>query len=244
MNDTQLLLSRLDDCIDDYYSGELSFLGFLNESEIATCCGYLKNRYVDYTLFGGYPNSTRAFIFLGTDINFDKVPIRPLLICTNQGNTLSHRDYLGSLMGLGIKRECVGDILFIENGQVVVFVREEISGYIISELKSVGSTSVSVAEYTGDTSMFYSKTVELKFNVSSLRIDNIVSSIVCCSRSDAVLLITSDKVLINHLSVKKPSCNISNDDIISIRGKGKYIYKGISGTTRKGNLIISVLHYI
>ncbi len=244
MNDTQLLLSRLDDRIEDYYSGKSSFIGFLNESEIAICCGYLKNRYVDFTLYGGYPDSTRAFIFIGTDINITEVPIRALHIFATSDDTLTHRDYLGSLMGLGIKRECIGDILYIDKGQVVVFVRDEISEYIISELKSVRKTSVKVTYYTGDTSKFCYKTEELKFNVSSLRIDNVVSSIACCSRSDAVLLITSDKIFINHLSVRKPSNNVSDGDIISIRGKGKYIYKGISGTTRKGNLIISVLHYI
>ncbi len=244
MNETQLLLSRLDDCIDDYYIGSDAFLGFLNESELAQCCGYLKNKYIDFALYGGYPDATRAFVFLGSDFEPTKVPIKVLLISSNSPQTLTHRDYLGSLMGLGIKRDCIGEILNIENNKVVVFVKTEISDYLKQELKSVGRSSVTVTEYTGDTSRFESKTEELKFNVSSLRIDNVVSSIACCSRSDAALYISSDKIFINHLSVKKPSCNITDGDVISIRGKGKYIFKGISGTTKKGNLIISVLHYI
>lgn len=244
MDDTQLLLSRIDDLIEDYYYGKTSFIGFLNESELSVCCRYLKNRYIEFSVFGGYPDSTRAYLFLGADFDKENVPIRTLSIESTSQNELTHRDYLGSLMGLGIKRECIGDILILKKGQALVFVREEIADYIKSELKSVRRDSVKVSDYELDTSNFTVKKDEVTFTISSLRVDNIVSSLARCSRSEAVALIEDDKVFVNHLSIKKPSANISEDDIISIRGIGKFIYKGISGTTRKGNLIISVLHYI
>lgn len=244
MDDTQLLLSRLDDIIEDYYSGEKPYLGFLNESELSICCGYLKKRYIDFVVYGGYPDSTRAFLFLGFDFPHDDLPIRTLSIVSTSQNELTHRDYLGSLMGLGIKRECIGDILIIKRGQALVFVKSEIADYIKSELKSVKRDSVSVSDYESDTSEFKINKEDLTFTVSSLRIDNVISSLAKCSRAEALELIAADKVFVNHLSVKKPSANISVEDIISIRGVGKFVYQGTSGTTRKGNLIISVLHYI
>lgn len=143
-------MSRLDDCIESYYSGDFTYLGFLNESEIAICSAYLRNRYVDFSLYGGYPDSTRAFIILGTDVDIDRVPIRPLMISDNSCDELTHRDYLGSLMGLGIKRECIGDIRILQKGKAVIFVKEEIARYIINELKNVKRALVSVCEYMGN----------------------------------------------------------------------------------------------
>lgn len=244
MNDTQLLLSRLEDCIESYYSGESASIGFLNESEIAICVGYLKNRYIDFILYGGYDNASRAYVCLGDDTDSLSISIQPLLITTSSSRDLTHRDYLGSLMGLGLKRECIGDILILSEGKAVAFVRKDISEYIKTELTSVGHESVKVSDYTGDDSDFIKQTEELTFNVSSVRIDNVISAICRCSRSDASQLILSDKVFINHLNVRKTSQSVNADDVISVRGFGKYIFSGICGTTRKGNLIISVLHYI
>ncbi len=244
MTELQLLFSRVDDVILDAEYGGDGFLGFLNEMEASQVSSYLKNRGVDFTLFGGYPQATRVYLSVNCFNNNDSFPITPVIISSKGSRSLSHRDYLGSIMGLGIKRECVGDIILLSDTQAVVFVRSEMFVHIKRDLDKVARDSVTVSVYTGDTSTLSSEKEELRLIVSSMRIDNIVSSLINCSRSKASELIAQDCVFCNYFQVKKPSLNICTGDVISIRGYGKFIIGENAGKSRRDNLIINVLHYV
>lgn len=240
MDDTKLLLSRVKDLIRNN-CGEDNFLGFFNEHETSVVSTFLDKNYVEYSLYGGYENATRVMLSLGfSDSQF---PITPLHVKSRGTKSLTHRDYLGSLMGLGIKRECVGDIITLNDKEAVVFVRSDISAYIQSELSKVASSSVNVSLYQGDTSEFTANFEQLRLIVSSMRIDNVVSACANCSRAGSAQLISGEKVFVNYLQANKPSKLLSEGDVISIRGCGKFIIAQQMGITKKDRLVINVLHY-
>ncbi len=244
MTELQLLLSRVEDVILNAEYGSDSFMGFLNEIEAAHVSSYLKNRGVDYTFFGGYPQASRVFLCISLSDNTPQFPITPVLISSKGSRPLMHRDYLGSLMGLGIKRECVGDIVLLSDTQAVVFVREEMFPHIERDLDKVARDSVTVSIYTGDTTTLSSTTENIRLVVSSMRIDNILSSLINCSRSKAIDLIASDCVFCNYFQMKKPSHSVCTGDVISVRGYGKFIIGENVGKSRRDNLIINVMHYV
>ncbi len=243
MDEAKLLLSRLDDLVYSCKYGSCTCLGFLNERECSTAVSYFRNRGVDYTLYGGYKNATRVYICVTLNAE-PEFPITALKITAKGSKVLTHRDYLGSLMGLGIKRECIGDIVKLTDKEAVVFVRNDIAEHIMRELDKVGRESVTVVVYTGDTDNLSSKTEELSLIVTSMRIDNFVSACINSSRAEADRLISSDMVFVNYLQVSKPAQTVSEDDVITIRGYGKYIVGALTGRTKRDRLVIKVLHYI
>lgn len=244
MDETKLLLSRLDDLVCQGYSEGCASIGFLNERECAVAVGYLKNLGVDFSVYGGYKNASRAYICISSDETQMSFPVKTLKVSSRGMRELSHRDYLGSLMGLGIKRECIGDIVTLNEKEAVVFVREEIAQHIIRDLDKVGHESVVVSFYDDDTDSLSSKTENLKLIVTSMRADNFVSSCINSSRSEALRLLSSDMVFVNYLQVNKPAQMVKEGDVVSIRGYGKYIVSSFAGKTRSDRLVINVLHYI
>ncbi len=244
MTDSQLLISRIEDAILSSEYGEPSFLGFLNEVEAAEACGYLKNRRVNFTLSGGFPQASRVYLCICDSTDSVRFPITALSIKSTGSKPLTHRDFLGSLMGLGIKRECIGDILLSSDNQAVVFVREDMAPHIIRDLDKVSRDRVKVSYYSEDIESLCNRTEDSRIIVSSMRIDNLVSSLVGCSRSVASELIKNDKIFCNYLLVKKPSLVIVKDDIISIRGYGKYIIGDFAGKSRRDNIILNISRYV
>lgn len=158
--------------------------------------------------------------------------------------TLGHRDYLGALMGEGIKREKVGDILVHEKGAQII-VASELADYLAENFRQVGSVSVFVKK--SQISALNSteiRTISLKFTVSSPRIDNIVSGVFGISRKDAVSAISHGKVFVSGREITKPDFALKGGEKIVLRGKGKAIYNGVTGTSKKGKLYVDVEKYI
>lgn len=241
MDETRLLLSRLDDLIYKSYCGELEGFGFLNELEVSAAHNYLKNLRVEHCFFGGYPAATRMYLYL-TDDTFGFDDIVALKVEPKSEDNFTHRDYLGSLMGLGITRECIGDIL-LKDSFAIVFVRREISGYILQNLNSVGRASVTVTEYMGDLSILSPEFFETEVMLTSMRIDNFITSVCKCSRQKANEFIDSDRVFINYSCADKPSKTLNTGDTVSIRGFGKFKIGEILRNTKSGRLVLSVLQY-
>ena len=178
--------------------------------------------------------------------NPENCPIRLLdiVIPPTEHKTLGHRDYLGALMGEGIKREKVGDILVHEKGAQII-VASELADYLAENFRQVGSVSVLVKKSQisalGSTEI---RTISLKFTVSSPRIDNIVSGVFGISRKDAVSVISHGKVFVSGREITKPDFALKGGEKIVLRGKGKAIYNGVTGTSKKGKLYIDVEKYI
>lgn len=241
MDEVSLLLSRLDDLVYKCYCGENVSLGFLNEQEVSVAHNYLKNLNIRHCFFGGYPEAQRSFLYLCEDVA-EADDIVALKVTPKGQSQLTHRDFLGSLMGLGITRECVGDIL-LKDSFAVVFVRQEISDYVLQNLSTVGRASVSVKLFEGDKTELSPKLEEIEVLITSMRVDNFLCSICKCSRQTANEYISKGNMFLNYSEVQKPSKNLSSGDTLSIRGFGKYKIGEILRNTKSGRLVLSVLQY-
>ena len=160
---------------------------------------------------------------------------------SRSGRPLSHGDYLGALMGLGIQRESVGDILVRPDGADII-VPCEIADYIVKELSQAGQSRLDAEKH--EISELILPVREFRVfhdTVASLRLDNIVSSAFGLSRSKALMAIKSGLVFVDHVEVLKPSVMIKEGTEIVVRHKGRAILSEIGGTSKKGRQYITYL---
>ncbi len=218
------------------------FFGFLSEEEAAFLKPFLNKNGM---FFGGRDNAERVFVGVFPE-NIPKTekafPIKTLSLNYRKQKNLTHRDFLGSVLALGIKREAVGDIL-IEDGRAVLFVNSSVAPLILSELKTVGREGVLVTEGANQDLPSAEKREETVFTVSSLRLDCVISAVFSLSRNSATELIEQKLVRVNSIITEKPTKLIFEGDKISLRGKGKFTLKLLSGETKKGRLKIIVEKY-
>ena len=196
-----------------------------------------------YTLLGGYPDAERKIACFGNENNFGYAPCPPIeIICISPlsekfADDLSHRDFLGSLMGLGIKRETLGDIVISKNKGYLICL-ETIAQYIIDNLTKVRHTSVSCELCNEIPLEDLPQPKEKMVTVSSLRLDGIISAVYNLSRSKSSALIDGEKVFINGKLIKSNSAILKEYDIISVRGYGRFRYTEVLGTTKKDRIRI------
>lgn len=149
---------------------------------------------------------------------------------------LSHRDVLGSLMGLGIERGKFGDII-IGSGGATLLVTEEIAPYVIENFTKIAMVTVSVTPIGIDTiAPKEEKVKDIRTTVASLRLDAIASSGFSVSRTKIVAAIKAGLVQVNWTPAKGPSQEVKEGDIISLRGRGRMTVTAITGTSRKGRI--------
>lgn len=157
----------------------------------------------------------------------------------------THRDYLGGLMKLGIKREKVGDIVVFQEGAHII-VLDEISKFVhenISSLTRFSKSNIQVREIH-ELHKKEIKTEEIEIIVSSLRLDNIVSELAKTSRTKAEIIIREARVFLNFENILKNSKAVKEGDIITIRGKGRFKILKVLGNTKKGRIILSIEKYV
>ncbi|MEE1056910.1 MAG: YlmH/Sll1252 family protein [Acutalibacteraceae bacterium] len=242
-----LLIARINDLITASNKRHFPvFLGFLNEHEISVASQYLrKEKSINYRFFGGYNSSERCILAVA-QCNFDieeyYYPITGLCFRYKTDYKLSHRDFLGSLMGLGIKRESVGDIL-TGNGVAIVFVKDEIKEYVVSQIQKIGNVGVTIEEWDSIELPVKNEFEEINCTVSSARLDSIVSAVVLLSREKSSALIKQGLVFVNAFATENVSYTVKSGDKISVRGKGKFIVGEFSGVTKKGRLKLTVKKY-
>ena len=154
---------------------------------------------------------------------------------------ITHRDVLGSLMGLGIKRECVGDIIVDDN--IYVFVIKEMEKYVLNNLITIGKVSVNVNIISIDDikNINFDKYIEDTIIVSSYRLDNIISERCAFSREKAKQYITLKNVKINGIVNVNPDYTVKIDDLISIHRFGRFIIKEEINKTKKDKYVLRVL---
>ncbi|MBE6727682.1 MAG: hypothetical protein E7562_03430 [Ruminococcaceae bacterium] len=220
------------------------FLGFLTPDEAAAADKSLKTFGIKYRFFGGYDSAERTMLSCLPDW-CDEVdyPITSITFLYRACDKLTHRDFLGALMGLGLTRESVGDIL-VENGRTVVFVKSDISNFVVTQVSKVGSCGVTVKVGfelplpTAGTLMPFSDTV------SSPRLDSVVASLCSCSRNTACELISDGKVSVNSLMMEKNTRTVIAGDRITVRGKGKFIIDSVNDLSKKGRVILKYSKYV
>lgn len=201
-----------------------------------------------YLFSGGYPNAERKRIILLPSYYLAEVGEEGVTALQIEGNfkycSVSHRDYLGSLLSLGIKREKIGDLLVNENAAQVI-AATEIKDYILMNLDKVKKAGVQVKEIDLDQLQFKPEKVkEIKTTVASLRLDAVASSGFGVSRSKMVKEIAAELVKVNWKVVTNPSYLIKPEDVISLRGKGRMMIEEVKGETKKGRISLVLKRYI
>lgn len=156
----------------------------------------------------------------------------------------THRDYLGGLMKLGIKREKIGDIVVFDEGANII-VLNEIINFVKENLSSLTRFSKSTIQIKKIEELHIQEanTEEIQIIVSSLRLDNIVSELARTSRTKAEEVISSGRIFVNFENIMKESKILKEEDIITIRGKGRFRIIEILGNTKKGRFIVKVEKY-
>lgn len=194
---------------------------------------------------GGYPNAERTmFVCTPEYLDYDTDDIiSAIKISGRDISEITHRDCLGSLMGLGIVRENIGDILVC--GDVIyVFVKSEIADYIKSNLEKIGRHGVTTEVCPcADVTVPEAKTREIKGTVSSMRLDAIVAFSAGVSRSKACQMIEKGMVSLDWEVYESSSVKTEEDMLLSIRGVGRFKIRAVGGLTRKGRLGITVDKY-
>ncbi|WP_437130487.1 RNA-binding protein [Peptostreptococcus russellii] len=222
---------------------------FLNPFEIKNAVAIVNsNQDLACRIDGGYDDAERSVLSIFPyyqQVESSDVEISFLQIDGNfKFSSVSHRDYLGAILGLGIKREKIGDILVHED-YCQLIVESEISDYIIYNLDKVGNNRVSLKSIDRSDIIKSSQTFdERSLTISSLRLDNIISSVFKLSRQEATKLIDSGFVSVNYEKIYKNSSLVEGESVISVRKKGKFILSEVGDTTRKGKIKIKTKIFV
>lgn len=210
----------------------------------------IKNRFpeneIDINFFGGYEGSERNIIkFSSESYGYEETyPLCAISVRSKSKEVFSHRDYLGSVLGLGIRRELIGDIVIRET-DAIIFCLEEITSYIEDNLFKIGHANVTAKRVDDvDNLEIRRKFEELSITVSSMRADCVVSAICNVSRSGASELIERGLVTLNYEVLGSKDRSVNPSDVISVRGKGKFKIGNDTGLTRKGRIHINVEKYV
>lgn len=252
----KMLLAQVLDKIEFVKTrGKLEYTDFLDMYQISLVENFLKKiKFENYKLYGGYKDAERKVLIIYPEKydeimlekNYSKIlkAVRVTLPEEEKGK-YSHRNYLGGIVKLGLKREKVGDILVSDTGADII-VMEDFSEILKKELPSLTrfeNSKIEIIELK-DLRKKEIKIEDIKIIVPSLRLDNIVSDLARTSRSKAKQIIEQERVFINGQNETKLSKQIKLNDIITIRGKGRFVIKEFEGTTRSGRQVIVIEKYI
>ena len=195
------------------------------------------------SLFGGYEDAERKMYVYLPDYMEECSSIVCLRAVFYKDEHPNHRDFLGALMGCGITRESIGDILVSENS-CDFFVTEEIADYILQNFDKAGRTSLQITAIPLDqVSLPEQSFSEIKDTVASVRLDSIIASGFRISRTTAAEYILAGKAAVDGLPCEKPDKAIPENTKISVRGLGKLKLAQIGHTTKKGRISVTIHRY-
>lgn len=259
--DSAEFYSRLDDIRDRAAKGEIGISAFLTEGEVSRADQYLKSCGMTYFFFGGYGEAERKRLYIlpdymeytdgGEDKLFEEYELSSkivaLLISGSGYANLTHRDYLGSLLGLGIERSVMGDIVLLgtEESSAVLFCDERISVFILNDLERVGRDKVRIKKVDPESlSLPPRRFLHISTTVSSLRLDCVVAALCNLSRDKASALITGKSVDVEFITEEKIDRNLTPPCVISARGFGKYRLLNADTRTKKGKIRLEAKKYL
>lgn len=191
---------------------------------------------------GGYPDAERVLLLCLPEYLDPAEETGPLAVVRATvkpgGRTLTHSDYLGSLLGLGLSREKTGDILVREDGADFLVLEEIVpfllthydkAGRTLLHLESVPLSALAIPQEAG---------VMVSDTVASLRLDNVVSAAFSMPRTKAATAIASGRVFLNDREEQRPDASVAEGSKIVVRGSGRAFLREVSGPSRKGRLFV------
>lgn len=252
----KLLLAQVLDKIEFSRQREkIEYTDFLDMYQTALVKTFLRKiEYTNYVLFGGFEDAERKILIVYPEKytleiiekNYNKIiNVIRIILSDEEKGKYTHRNYLGGIIKLGMKREKVGDIIVSEDGADIL-VKQESAETLKQELGTLTRFENSKFELIGleDLRKQEIKVEEVSIIVPSLRLDNFVSDLAKTSRSKAVQIIDSERVFINGQNETKASKQIKLGDVLTIRGKGRFVVKEFKGTTRSGRTVVVIEKYV
>ncbi len=247
MTEDGFLQARLEDALElcERYACP-RFVGFLDERQRALSEAFLRRRGNPILSWGGFPEAER--ILLGVfpahmEPDEASFPLISLGFTYRTGISLTHRDFLGTLLSCGVKREKIGDIV-CGDGLAVAFVEEDLAPFLRDQVVKVGGEGVTVtAPYEGPLPAGR-RFLEIRQTVASPRLDAVVKAVAGISREEAARRIAAGLVSLNHQPMESVSAAVREGDLLSIRGEGRYRVEEIGPPTRKGRLQLTAKKYI
>ena len=234
------IIDKANSCMKDY---DVKCSDFLNPYEVKNAISILNsNKDIKYTVDGGYDESERSVIFMYPFyMEYEDIE-NTLRFIQIEGNfkfkSISHKDYLGSLMNLGIKREKVGDIIIHDN-LCQVIVSSDVCDFIIMNLEKVSRNNVRVKEISKEEIVYNPPNYkDISFTITSSRLDCIISGLYNISRQESTKLINGERVQVDYEKITSPSKEIKDEALISVRGKGRAKIINIGELTKKGKIKI------
>lgn len=249
--DDRQIKKRLTELSDkSYQENRFTFSGFLGMAETALLYEAMEETGASsYTLWGGCEGCERQMARfgnpqeLGYEQEFPIVCIRILPLLKKFADDLSHRDFLGALMNLGIERDTLGDILVFER-EGYVFAQENMADFICDNLTKVRHTNMR-CERCGQVPEVLKKEPEEKSIVTaSCRADSILSKVYHLSRSQSLLLFREKKIYVNGRLYENNSGTLKDGDIVAARGYGKFVYRGVQYKNKKGKYCVLAGVYV
>ena len=227
----RLLLSRVWDKCEQCRTRNIpTATGFLSPQE-QTAAQHLLNALgcrEGYVLWGGY----------------DGAEIAAVRAVCRSGGDLTHRDFLGSLMALGLTREKIGDIL-VEKGGCQVLLDPSMTDFLLQNWDSAGREKLTVTPLPlSALAVPHAAVKELRDTVSSLRLDNVLAAGFSLSRGRAAEAVEKGSVQVNYVTCVKPDKPVSAGDTITCRGLGKCVLDSVGAPTKKGRLPVTIRRYI
>ena len=217
------------------------FSDFLNMEEQSI----LSNSYIPCTAYGGHPMAERVIAGFGENIENSDFPLSYLLIEPVKqkfSDTLTHRDFLGALMNLGIKREMLGDIIVADNCGYLICLTQ-IASYIADNLTRIKHTSIKITQIDNLPDNIIREPEPTELVVSSLRLDVLISAVYKLSRSEASKLFAAGKVFVNSKIMENTSYQTKENDIISVRGFGRFVFIAQLRKTKKDRFVAEIKKY-
>ena len=239
-------------CREEYVITNTPFCDMAQRSYLSSA---LRGCGVKFDFFGGYDGAERTVcVFLPDYIdemaaffaeNPDDCPIEILRCTYKKGSPIpSHRDHLGSITALGLKREKTGDILLYGGGADIVVLKEA-EKFLLSEYHGAGKATFDVAPFPiSDITLPEIKTETVRGSVASARLDNLISEAFSLSRTSAAEAIAAGIVFVNDMKALKADAKVAEGSKLVLRGRGKVVFSKITGETRRGRLGIELIKYL
>ena len=243
-------ISRLEDRlerVENRYQEEIT--DFLEPRMQLVADEYLRSKKITNYLFcGGYEGAERKRLVLYPEYSEPSCEMAGICLLQFQGKldfvSVNHRDFLGAIMSLGLRREKLGDLLVTESG-CALFVQQEVAGYIMQNELRVKHVPLTITEQELDYFVPpVMNTKEVQVMVASMRLDTILAHGLGLSRTKAMDLIQAGKVKVNHSEVTDNDYLCREEDLISCRGFGRIRVGTLSGETKKGKLKVCLVKYL
>lgn len=246
-DESKLVTAKAEDLLKlcDKYSCA-RFSDFLDEAAICVINDTVLPVYGYKVMFyGGYDDAERKIMGVFPEWEEpakESFPLKILKFAGGFNRTLTHRDYLGTLMSLGIDRSKFGDIV-VDGAAAFVMLTDEIADYVRENISKVGNQGIKITE-AGTFDIPERKYKRISAVCASLRLDALVGAAANVSRSSAGEMIRNGNIKVNHRPIYDLSAAVKAGDLLSVRGYGRYILAEVGEETRSGRIHIGFDKYI